>query len=375
MSELVFVVMIFLLTLPSFLLAEAMPEDEPLPDLKNIVVSGPYCGIYSLCACLEAFDKPYQLQELLIPEYVGSFRGSSAGELIECAKKYDIYGRSYGNMAWHHLSSISEPAIIHFRGNSDSDFNHWVAFLGIEGDRVRIIDAPHKMAYLTKAELLAQWDGIAIVLSKNPVQGRLIWLARLEFLFVALLVISGGLLYKTFYWSQAKEPSGASTNREFYKCLVVQTVVLSVFCGIVAVAYHVLSPIGFLCNPSAVAEVTRRYYAVDVPEISLDEMKIIAERKSDVIYDARYYRDFERGSIPNAISFPINSNLAERKQILRGIDKSQKIVLYCQSSGCGFSDDVASFLKFNGYNNIVIFRGGYREWEKSQKQQPQAKQQ
>jgi rhodanese-related sulfurtransferase len=53
---------------------------------------------------------------------------------------------------------------------------------------------------------------------------------------------------------------------------------------------------------------------------------------------------------------------------LHGIDKTQKIVLYCQSSGCGFSDEVAAFLKFNGYRNVSIFRGGYREWSNYQKQ-------
>ncbi|MDR1926044.1 MAG: hypothetical protein LBQ66_16875 [Planctomycetaceae bacterium] len=364
----IFALAVLFLATPSFLFAEETMANAPLPDLKNVIVSGPYCGVYSLYACLYAMDKQPQIQDFLMPEYIGSFRGSTSEELIACAEKYGVYGKCYGNIAWHHLSGVNEPAILHFRGSGDSEFNHWVAFLGVEGNHVRIIDAPHELAYLTTAELLAQWDGTAIVLSEKPIKDEMIWMTRFEFIWVALTVVIGGVIYKSFYWTQSKEPSAALKQREFLKGLFIQTVSLCAVCGFVAIAYHAISPIGFLKNPSAVAEVTRRYYAVDVPEIPLEEMRQISEQKTAVIFDARYHRDFESGSIPGAISLPINSDLAERKHILRGVDKSQRIVLYCQSSGCGFSDDIASFLKFNGYRNVSIFRGGYREWEKNQNQ-------
>jgi rhodanese-related sulfurtransferase len=91
-------------------------------------------------------------------------------------------------------------------------------------------------------------------------------------------------------------------------------------------------------------------------------MKQIVEHSEAFIFDTRFHRDFQRGAIPGAVNLSINSNLAERKNILRGVDKSARIVLYCQSAGCGFADVIASFLKFNGYRNISLFRGGYREW-------------
>ncbi|MDR0609752.1 MAG: hypothetical protein LBG58_06555 [Planctomycetaceae bacterium] len=358
-------IILFCFFLPSF--AEEIPVDIALPDLKNVIVAGPYCGIYSLAACLDAFGKTYSLHELLHPDYIGSFRGSTNKELVKAAERYGLYGKSYTNMLWWQLRNIKEPMILHFRGNSNSEFNHWVAFLGMEGNHVRILDVPHEIANLTIAELLAQWDGVAIQLSENPIQDELIWQSRSDYFFIVLFILGSCLLYKKFFQSNNEIFTSVFQHIKYWQQLFVQSVLLLGTCIFIAIIYHVLSPIGFLKNPSAVAEVTRRYYAIDVPEISLDEMRQISEQKSAVIYDARYHRDFERGTIPGAVNLPINSDLMERKQILHGIDKTQKIVLYCQSSGCGFSDEVAAFLKFNGYRNVSIYRGGYREWSNSLK--------
>ena len=87
-----------------------LAEDEkPLPDLKNIVVAGPYCEVYSLHACLDVFGQQPPMEELLTSEYVGSFIGSTAAELIAAAEKYGIHGECYVNPPlvrssdWHTL--------------------------------------------------------------------------------------------------------------------------------------------------------------------------------------------------------------------------------------------------------------------------------
>lgn len=341
----------------------AESETKPaLPDLKDVVVAGPYCGIYALYACLDVFGKQPPIEELLKTEYLGSIHGSTAKELIAAAKKYGIHGISYGNMTWRQLLDAKEPMILHFRGGSNGDFNHWVAFLGAEGRHFRIIDLPHELTYLSTAELLAHWDGTAIVLSKNPIQNNLVWRARLDYLPLILCLLESVWMVRIFLPTNIIEPSSAPTHRLMVKRLFVQIISLFGIIGFIAVIVHSISETGLLKNPVAVAEVTRRYYAVDVPLISLKEMKTLVEQDRSFIIDTRYKRDFEHGAIPHAENLPIDSDLAERKKVLRGIDKSTKIILYCQSSRCGFSDEIASFLKFNGYRNISIFRGGFREW-------------
>ena len=334
-------------------------DEKPLPDLKDIVVAGPYCGVYSLYACLDVFSKQPPMEELLTTEYVGSFRGSTAKELIAAAEKFGIHGKCYGNMSWRQLFDAQEPMILHFRGSNDTSFNHWVAFLGAEGKHLRIVDIPHEMAYLSIAELLAHWDGTAIVLSKNPIRKDIVWRAWLDYLPIVLCLLGGVYILRMV---ASAEPSTAPTRRLMVKRLFVQTIALVGITVSTAILFHTTTETGFLKNPVAVAEVTRRYYTVDVPEISVSEMKQFVERNDILIVDTRYRRDFSRGAIPGAVNLPIDSDLSDRKNVLQGVGKLEKIVLYCQSARCGFSDEIAAFLKFNDYRNVSIFRGGYREW-------------
>ena len=134
---------------------------------------------------------------------------------------------------------------------------------------------------------------------------------------------------------------------------------------LLGLGYHAFADVGFLKNPTALAEVARRYYSVDIPEISLAEMeKEILENKS-LVLDARRVRDYRHSALPGAKSMSVNSTLSERQQMLSGVSKPQRILVYCQSAGCGYADKVAKFLKFNGYENVAIFRDGYRVWRET----------
>jgi rhodanese-related sulfurtransferase len=340
---------------------------DAYPELKNLVVSGQYCGVHSLYVCLDVFGKKVDIRSLLAPQYISSNRGSTAEDITNAAREYGIHSQCYGNMTWHQLLTIREPMILHFRGSGDSSFNHWVACLGVEDKCFRIVDVPHEMEYLTSAELLARWDGIAVVLSSNPITGKYVWQSWIGYFVLTFCIFCSVFIYKNVIMSNNSKITASANYRVYFQRFLMQASLMLVVSVLIALFVHSVGEIGFLRNPSAVADVTRRYYAVDVPEVTFDEMERITEQKSALVYDARYYKDFEQGSVPCAISFPINSNLTERRQILHGVDKAQRIVVYCQSSGCGYSDSIASFLKFNGYINVSIYRGGYRDWESNNK--------
>ena len=345
------------------------PTEPLLPELKEIEVAGPYCGIYSLIAVLDTFGIHPPLEELLVPEFVGSFQGSSNTELIKAAEKYNLYGKTYGGLTWQELKASKSPMILHFRSTyADSRFNHWVAYLGVDGGKARIIDLPHRMTTIPFAELLAKWDGIAIEISPEPIKGDLIATSRWNYLSTVLLILGILLVLKFHFWSKNKEAFASPTFFLRTKLAVTQTATLLGVLFVSGILYHAFSPIGFLKNPSAVAEVTRRYYSIDVPEIDLAEMERIVEDGTIPLYDARFVRDYNRGTIFGAKSLSINSSLTERRETLGSTPKSQRIVVFCQSAGCAYADEVAQFLKFNGYENAVIYRGGYREW--SRKNEP-----
>ncbi|MDO4588196.1 MAG: rhodanese-like domain-containing protein [Planctomycetia bacterium] len=346
----------------------AQEENKPLPDLKEIEVSGPYCGIYSLVSCLGTFGIEPKIEELLVPEFVGSFQGSSNQEIIEAAQKYGCYAKTYSKLSWNDLKNATSPMILHVRSSySDRMFNHWVAYLGCEGDFARIIDFPHPMTPLHPAELLAQWDGTAIEISNKPITQNLAISSLINYFLLIMFVFGGGAVFRYVVTYPQNVCPSFSMERQF-KQIMFQTSFILGLLFIVGVLYHTFSEIGFLKNPTAVAEVTRRYYSVDIPEILYPEMvTIIAEQKVP-IFDSRYVRDFQKGTIPGAKSLSINSILSERQQILAEVPKNQRVVVFCQSEGCGFADEVAQFLKFNGYHDVVIYRGGFREWSQRQKE-------
>lgn len=360
-------ILVLLLTLFSVSADETIPavEKPRLPELREIEVSGPYCGIYALIAVFDTFDIHPAIEELLVPEFVGSYQGSSDAELIKAAEKYGLHGRAYAGLTWEQLKNTTSPFILHFRSTyADSKFNHWVAYLGVDGGKARIIDLPHRIATIPFAELLAKWDGTAIEISKEPITNRTIAASYTNYLTTILFLLGLLFVLKLCFWPPTKEAFAAPTVFQRCKLAVIQTSSLLATLFIAGILYHAFAGIGFLKNPSAVAEVTRRYYSVDIPEIDLAEMEKVVAKKTIPIFDARYLRDFSHDTIPGAKSLSINSSLTERQGTLGSTPKSNRIIVFCQSSGCGYADEVAQFLKFNGYENVAIYRGGYREWSK-----------
>ncbi|GHT27456.1 hypothetical protein FACS18942_06810 [Planctomycetales bacterium] len=343
-----------------------------MPELKELEVSGPYCGIYSLLAVLDTFDKHPDIKTFFVPEYVGSHKGSSNVELVKAAEANGLYAKTYGGLTWRELKTTTIPMILHFRSSfADEKYNHWVAYLGVDGKHARIIDLPHTLRTIPFAELMAKWDGTAIVVSDKQIDGHFTWTSRINHFIIIGFLFGVVFLIQYFFWDKNKEAFFAPTYLLRLKRSILQTTLLLGSIFVVAVLYHTVSEIGFLKNPSAVAEVTRRYYSVDVPEISLDEMKSIVAANSVPIFDARYARDFKHGSIPRAKNMAIDSSITERQNLLNGIEKNRRIAVFCQSSGCGYADEVAQFLKFNGYSNVVLYRGGYREWKDKTVANPQ----
>ena len=134
-----------------------------LPELRPMGARGPYCGIYSLLACLRAVGVDVEVRNLLTMEYVGSPQGSTASELISAAEKCGAHARCFTQLTHRELTRATTPMILHVRNNwADGGRAHWVAFLGFDGNRVSILDPPHPVGTFSPAEVLATWDGLAI---------------------------------------------------------------------------------------------------------------------------------------------------------------------------------------------------------------------
>ena len=76
--------------------------------------------------------------------------------------------------------------------------------------------------------------------------------------------------------------------------------------------------------------------------------------------DARDEEFFNDGHIPNALCNDDFDLLVE--QLDKLIELDERFVVYCSDSDCGSSEDLSYELQSIGYNNILLFKGGWKEW-------------
>ncbi|MEQ1830033.1 MAG: rhodanese-like domain-containing protein, partial [Pirellula sp.] len=83
-----------------------------------------------------------------------------------------------------------------------------------------------------------------------------------------------------------------------------------------------------------------------------------------VLIDSRRADDYELGTIPGALSLPVNCSPTEFERLVEKIPNAKPLVVFCQSESCLYADAIARRLALHGFREIKIFRGGYIAWQK-----------
>ena len=99
-----------------------------------------------------------------------------------------------------------------------------------------------------------------------------------------------------------------------------------------------------------------------IREISID----VAERlfsDSVLFIDAREEEYYHEGHIPNSICNDDFDSLVY--QIEDIITYKNGFVVYCSDDDCGSSEDLAYQLQDQGFINIYLFKGGWKQWTKN----------
>lgn len=95
----------------------------------------------------------------------------------------------------------------------------------------------------------------------------------------------------------------------------------------------------------------------------------LASLESGVVFiDARRTRDYEAGHIPTALSMSAwESDLQDKiaRLVSEGAVLEAPVVVYCgNSKECEDSKIVSRQLRAAGFQNLLIYQGGFPEWEK-----------
>ena len=96
-----------------------------------------------------------------------------------------------------------------------------------------------------------------------------------------------------------------------------------------------------------------------IREISID----VAERlfsDSVLFIDARAEEYYHEGHIPNSICNDDFDSLVY--QIEDFVTYNNGFVVYCSDDDCGSSEDLAYQLQDQGFTNIYLFKGGWKQW-------------
>jgi Peptidase C39 family len=156
--------------------------------------SGEYCGLYCVYSALSAIGRDVPFETLLRPRYLSSWEGSSIKELRQAVIDAGAHAIALSGLGAESLRSARKPMVLHVASDGQlKRYNHWVVFCGMENEKALLLDAPNPMQLVPLSDILARWDGTALVVSDDPAGARSIEVGEgvfhLSVIVLALLVV------------------------------------------------------------------------------------------------------------------------------------------------------------------------------------------
>lgn len=361
---------LFVTLLPLWVYAEepARSAQQSITSPTNDSAPLSYCGVYSLHRAAFALGHEIPFREWLKPEYIGSRQGSSLSDLVRAATDQGLHAEPMGRMTCAMLHHIRCPVILHVKNDlaTAKEYNHWILFLGTEDSNARICDGVHSVEQVDFADLASRWDGVGLLVDKAPISISFVWLviaAQFVFYAGACAAIIALLLRLQRRWTG--KPCWVSWSRSWH-CFVRELAMLIVLALVLGSGFQWVHAGGFLSHAPSVAAIQDMHLGGFLSKVKVEDVPKLLGAEGVTIVDARYPQDFTAGHIADAINIPPNSSPEQCQIALVGVPISNRILLYCQSNGCPYSEVVARKLIALGYSNILYFRDGWIAWEKYQ---------
>lgn len=100
------------------------------------------------------------------------------------------------------------------------------------------------------------------------------------------------------------------------------------------------------------------------PSLTAEEVLKHVQEGSAIVVDARDEKYFNEGHIPGAINLPAARFGDAFAQVGEGMPRDFVCIVYCQGEPCDESLDVMDNLEVLEFKTILLFPGGWTEWEK-----------
>lgn len=107
--------------------------------------------------------------------------------------------------------------------------------------------------------------------------------------------------------------------------------------------------------------------------IEFDSGQVISLEKAYKIYlegralfvDTRTEEEYTQGHIKNAVNIPAHSSMDEIVMFVESNSKDRLVITYCDGLECSDSKRMAAIFMQIGFENVLIFFGGWNEWQKN----------
>jgi rhodanese-related sulfurtransferase len=323
--------------------------------------AGRYCGIYAVYGAARALSVQGDFSSLLDQQFVSGMSGSTTQDLVKAAEQLGVSALPMSGLGLATLHQSRDPLILHVASFGQLDaWNHWLLFLGIEQGCARTVDESGSVHLMDIPTLLARWDGVGVAVFRGsePMTrfGSVELIGTSWWAFWCLLIPGVSVL-------ACSRLAGLRGRSE------LPGVLAAVIATLALIAAREWSTDTSLWQNAKCVRFIAAAEGIDrFSDLTVEQMaKIVETGEHAVILDVRYDVDRQYGQVPGAIGLPIDSTEQFVAKTISGINRDTPVVLYCQSSGCRFSDRMAVALTGFGFTNIRICRDGWAGWEKSQR--------
>lgn len=100
-------------------------------------------------------------------------------------------------------------------------------------------------------------------------------------------------------------------------------------------------------------------------DLTKEQVKEMMESGTIIIVDARSEHEYEDGHIPGAVNIPYEKLVEYSQTLNNNVPLDATVVCYCRSVTCDLSDNLAQELRLMGYENVLLYRGGWDEWSEA----------
>ncbi len=81
-----------------------------------------------------------------------------------------------------------------------------------------------------------------------------------------------------------------------------------------------------------------------------------------LLVDARNAIDYAKSHLQGAVSLPLGEVDARLAAFIAQVPKERPLILYCNGFGCPDSFDLGVRLLQEGFQEVLVFEGGYPQW-------------